>query len=164
MIYTPVHQKNQQKGIATLEVLIAMTLIATVISSVLPLVAGNQNASIGSQTNQEALYKAQALLEEQKANSYVDYGFVNSVGAAVDDIYTTSVDVENYPTSSDFFTKKVTSNATWKCANGQDLAVHLTTLVTNPDEINGGNTCNSSLSGDWTKPIFVNEDSSKTGY
>lgn len=138
---------NYQQGLATLEMLIAMTLVVLAISATLPLVSGGQSTLVDSQTNQDALYKAQNLLEEARANAKLDFNLVNPIDPTIDDIYQKSLLVEQ----AGLFTKKVSSNLNW--TNGvRSLSVELTTLLTDPTAVGGGNTCNSSLSGNWTNP------------
>src|SRR3989344_7841254 len=130
-----------QRGVSTLEMLIAMALIILVISYVIPLSSQAQDSSVNTQTNQEALYKARDLLEEARASANEDFNLVNPKSPSQDDIYTKSLEVEMV----DLFTKKVSGYVTW---NG-NTSVNLTTLITNPKEIHGGNTCSSLLSGNW---------------
>ena len=138
-----------QSGIATLEMLIALTILVLSITAVILLVFGGQSVTADTQTNNEALYKAQELLERARALSREDFNLVNPVPATNDDIYQKSVDVETLP---DFLTKRVTSNVTWTGDHNRPLSIQLATLLTNPDGVNGGTTCNSVLSGDWTNP------------
>lgn len=133
---------------ATLEILIAMALIVIAISATLPMVFGGQSASVSSQTNQEALYKAKQLLEDARATAQLDFNLVNPITLPPNGIYQESVAVEQI----DFYTKKVTGVTNWEGENGQNLAVNLTTLITNPAALAGGDTCNSVLLGDWTNP------------
>lgn len=138
----------KQKGFATLEILIAMAIIVMAISTVLPLVAGGQSMSIGSRTSQEALYATQQLLEEARAEAEIDFNLVNPIGPIQEDIYETSLSVEQV----DLYTKKVSGIAGWGGEYGQNLGVSLSTLITNPEAINGGDTCSSVLAGDWSNP------------
>jgi len=144
--------KFKMKGIATFEILIAMALLVIFITMTLPLLAGSQSTSIGSQTNQEALYKAQKLLEDERSNAKLDFNLVNPISSTSDGIYNKSVSVSFYPTPTDYFAKKVTSTVTWQGPNAQNLSVNLSTLITNPDAVNGGDTCGSVLEGNWSNP------------
>lgn len=54
---------KRSKGIATLEMLIALAILVVSISAVILVAFGNQAMSVDAQTNSEALYKAQAALE-----------------------------------------------------------------------------------------------------
>src|SRR3989344_5598463 len=136
-----------QRGVSTLEILIAMALIILVISYVIPLSSQAQDSSVNTQTNQEALYKARDLLEEARAIANEDFNLVNPKSPSQDDIYTKSLEVEMV----DLFIKKVSGYVTWN----SNTSVNLTTLITNPKSINGGNTCSSVLSGNWVSPSKV---------
>src|SRR3989344_7111259 len=145
-----IYKKNikcGKSGFATFEILLAMALIISVITVILPLLAGEQSLTIASETDQEATYKAKELLENARAASVLDFNSVASIpiGPDTDPFYNKSLDVEDI----DSFTKKVTSNVSWN--NGsQNLSVNLTTLLT---QVNiGGDTCNPVLTGDWTDP------------
>jgi VCBS repeat-containing protein len=135
---------SSSKGVATLEILIAFAILMLSMTAVILVVFGNQSISIDTQTNEEAVYKAKGLLETARALSRQDFSLVAPVAASTEGIYQKSVDVTSL--SSD--TKQVTSNITWT-SGGRNLAVHFTTLLTNPTV---GNACSATLSGDWTAP------------
>ena len=134
---------NSQKGIATLEILIAMTLIVFSISATLPLVFSGQSTSVDSQTNQEALYKAQALLEDGRATGF---NSVNAITATLDGIYTKNRTVVPDINNSDI--KTVTSNVLWN--NGKQQYVSLSTILTDPFSAAG--ICNPTVSLGWDHP------------
>ncbi len=136
---------NSSKGLATLEMLIAMTLIVLVISGVVLLVFGGQSTSIGSQTNQEALYKAQGILEYAKASLLSDFNGTVPPPTPTDGIYQQSLSV--IP-GQDNFTKQITTNISW----GSNQHVTLSTLVT--DVYSAQGICNPNLSYEdgWKNP------------
>jgi Tfp pilus assembly protein PilV len=153
-------------GFSTLEMLIAMAILILVISAVILVSFGSQSMLIDSQTNSEALNKAQKLLEEAQAKARKDFNLVNPVAEFTDGIYQKKVDVELWkdPITDlpDFFTKKVTATVSWKGEHNRNLNVSLSALVTNFNNAVGGDTCNSVLTGDWTQPnppkiIFVSD-------
>lgn len=146
---------KRNRAFATLEILIAFAMIILSISAVILLAFGNQSVAIDSETNNEALYKAEQMLEEARALARFDFQEVNIITPKTENIYTKNLDVSMNP--SDLFTKKVTSNITWKVSGGRDQTISLSTLVTNPEAVNGGNTCNSVLSGDWTDPQLLGQ-------
>jgi hypothetical protein len=141
------------QGSSTLEILIAFLILTMSISAVIMLFFGNQSVAIDSETNNEALYKAEQLLERARADSRFDFNLVNPVSPIVDNIYEKSLEVSTDPT--DFFTKNVTSKITWNVDVGRDQTIVLSTIITNPSAVNGGNTCNSVLSGDWRNPELL---------
>lgn len=140
---------GNQRGFSTLEILIAMTIMVFTITSVLPLVFGSQSVSIATQTNQEALYKAQAILEDARATARQDFNSVNPMVPTADNIYQKSLSVQQI----DFYTKQVTGIASWQGENNKNLNISLTTLITNPKAVKGGDTCSSVLMGNWKNPV-----------
>lgn len=134
------------RGFSTLEILIAFAILILSMSSVIMLVFGNQSVSVDTQTNNEALYKAQSMLETARALSRQDFSSVASIAAVADGIYQKSLDVVVDP--NDPNVKQVTSTLSWTTA-GRNLFVHLSTILTNPIS---GNICNPNPLGDWLHP------------
>lgn len=147
--------RDNQKGFSTLEMLIAMAILIMVISAVILVSFGSQSLLIDSQTNNEALKKAQQLLEQQQSLARKDFKLVNPVTEFADGIYQEKVDVETQP---DFFTKKVTATVSWPGEYNRNLSVKLSALVTNFNNALGGDTCGSVLSGHWENPQIQNLD------
>lgn len=141
---------SYKRGAATLEILIAFAVLTLSMGAVILLTFGNQSSSVSSQTNNEAIYRAQKMLEEARANSRFDFDLVNPVGQTPDDIYKKSLDVRQF----DLFTKQATSTVSWNEGN-RALSVTLSTLLTNPLGFNGGGTCSSVLSNPngWKSPL-----------
>jgi VCBS repeat-containing protein len=133
------------RGVATLEILIAFALLIMSMTAVILVVFGNQSITIDTQTNDEAVSKAQALVEQARALSRQDFNSVVSIGTAPDDIYQKTLTV----TSLDASTKQVTGTVTWTTA-GRPLSVNFTTLLTSPPL--GASSCSPTLTGDWTAP------------
>ncbi len=121
----PAFLKNQ-KGISALEMLIAMTLIVMAISATLPLVTGGQAASVDVQTNQEALYKAETLLQEARATAKTDYSAVVTTNLQDDDSYKKQIQV--IPESLTQCGKDVRATVMWTTDN-RPRSVDLTTRV-----------------------------------
>lgn len=139
--------KHQNTGMATIELLIAFAILVINITAVILLTNGEQSVAIDTETNSEALYKAQELIEEAKSDANSDFNLANPIPAGPDGIYKKSLLVKQI----DLFTKEITSLITWN-NEGRDQTVNLTTRVTNPDAVDGGDTCSSVLAGDWTNP------------
>lgn len=139
---------KKRKGFSTFEIMIALALIVISITLVLPLLSGSQSTTVGSQTNQEALYKAKDLLESARQMSILNFSSIVTTAPVYDDIYTKNITV----TDIDSSTKKIQSNVSWT-SEGKNLAVNLTTLLTHIDV--GGDTCNPVLTGDWTNPQLL---------
>jgi type II secretory pathway pseudopilin PulG len=85
---------NKEAGISTVEMLIAFTIIVLVISTVILVVFGNQKITVDAQTNNEALYLAQARLDKARADAQVNFSSV--VSESVDGpFYDTNVTVQD---------------------------------------------------------------------
>ena len=142
-------------GFSTLEMLIAMTLIILTLSAVTLTSFGNQSVIVDGQLDAEALNSAQELLEGVQTLARKDFNLVNptstteTIGAM---IYSKNISV----VQSDFFTKQITANVSWIGEHNRAQKVALSTLVTNFDNAQGGDTCSSVLIGDWTAPHIVN--------
>ena len=143
----------EESGFVTLELMIALAYIISVLSAVIMVTFGNQILILDSQTNNEAMNYTQELLERTEALSRKDFNLVNPIASSTEDIYEKSVSVTLQP---DFRTKSVTSAVSWKNARLGTSTVSLTTLVTNFDAAFGGNTCSSVLSDDWHMPVIQN--------
>ena len=66
------------RGLATLEILIAFAVLILCISAVIMVAFDNQSLAVDLQTNNEAVSKAQAILEKARADSREDFNLVNS--------------------------------------------------------------------------------------
>ena len=140
--------KKENRGIATLEMLIALTIITMVISSVILLVFGSQGTTVSSQTNQEALYKAQQQIERARATARADFNDSTLNPGTVTTYDTSGITYTKNLTvtpSVDGLTKLITSLIQWGTNS-----VSLSTQVT--DWFSAGGICNPTISGDWTQP------------
>lgn len=131
-----------KKGFSTIELLIAMAIGLMTISAVLIAGFGDQSLISGGQINSEAVTKAQQLIEQEQALAREDFNLVNPVSTTTDGIYQKSVSVTLLP---DYVTKLVTTLITWTGEKGQTLYTKLSSLVTNLENVNSPNVCNSSL-------------------
>lgn len=143
----PLVGNNKIKGGSTLEILIALAILISVISAVIMVSFGNQAIAVDTVTNAEALYKAQSMLEAARGLSRQNFDAVAAIPVSADDIYQKSLTVEIDPFNPDV--KKVTSVVNWN-DTGRTLGITLSTLLTNFSSPN--NTCSPTLSGDWTAP------------
>lgn len=133
-------------GMATIELLVAFAILLINLTGVILLVNQGQSVALDNETNTEALALAQGQIEKSQADAQFDFNLVNP-STSTEDIYTKNIEVGQV----DLFTKKVTSVITW-LVGGKNFTTTLTTLVTNPDAVDGGDTCSSVLAGDWTNP------------
>jgi type II secretory pathway pseudopilin PulG len=140
---------NQTRGMSTLELLIAFAIISLALTAGIVVVFGNQNLGVDAQTNIEAIGKAQALLEQQRALARQDFSSVQTTSPTQDSIYTKKVTV-SYPVSGDTDTKLVTSQVTW-LQGIRPLSVSFSTIVTNAQS---GSFCSATLSSPsgWKDP------------
>ncbi|MDQ3075642.1 MAG: hypothetical protein M3Q34_00750 [bacterium] len=143
-------RKNYKKnrGVATLEILFAFAILIMNMTGIMLLINSGQSIYVDTETNQEALNKADVQIEAAKVFAKQDFNLVSPTSPITDDIYQKSLLVEQV----DLFTKKVTSNVIWKTDGNRNQVVNLSTLITNPDALSGGDTCSSVLAGDWTNP------------
>lgn len=145
--------KLKNRGFSTLEILIAFAVLMISMTGVMVVVFGNQSVFVDIQTNNEALGRAKAVLEEARALSRQSFGLViskTSVEQSGPIAYTEKLDVTDIGT----LTKQVTSSVTW--LNGaRILKITLSTIFTNPSSAFGSDTCDQALSGDWTHPQLL---------
>ncbi|HWA32367.1 MAG TPA: hypothetical protein VG694_02875 [Candidatus Paceibacterota bacterium] len=170
------------EGFSTIELAVALGIMALVLTAVIMTAFGNQSFLLGSQTNNEALNIAQGLIEQEQALGRKDFNLVNATSeyeADTDDtgycplgtdgkpdyirykdsdgnydIYCERVYVENYQTAGkyNYLEKNVIAEVVWKDERGVWKNVQLKTLIANLDNISSSATCNSSPSGDWSNP------------
>jgi len=141
-------QSKLNKGMSTLEILLAFTILILTITAVIGMGFGNQSITVDSQISTEALNKASDLLEQARVDAKLDFNLVNPQNNITDDIYNKNLEVELL----DIFTKKVTSIINWPTEGNRNLNISLSTLITNPSAVGGGDTCGSVLSGNWSLP------------
>lgn len=141
---------NSNTGFSTVEIMIALAILTLTISAVIIVVFGNQSLAIDTQTNVEAVAKAQTLVENARANAQTNFY------AVVDDSDTEMSGSLEYAktltvSDPDVFTKVVEGIVSWQMG-GRDLSVSFTTVLTNPEAVKTGETCNPNLTGDWALP------------
>ncbi|MEK7133549.1 MAG: hypothetical protein AAB804_00595 [Patescibacteria group bacterium] len=140
-----------KKGSITIELLIAFTILVLATSAVIIVVFGNQSVAVDTQTNHEALYRAQTILEQARARSRADFFSVVSGNAVVEQsgaiAYTKKLDVADL----DVFTKQATSTVSWQ-VGARSFSIVLSTLLTDPELVLSGDTCNPTITGDWSHP------------
>lgn len=141
---------NTNGGFVTLEILIAFTIFILCVSAAVMVNFGNQSKIVNAEINQEALSKAQTLLERARVDSRQDFNSVNPFTQEEQSgplTFTKKLVV----TQKDFFTKEVTANVSWQIGE-RTLSTILTTILVNRDAKNESDTCSSILDGDWKNP------------
>lgn len=133
-----------------------MVIIVSSISAVALMSPGTQSTSVDSQLNVEALNKAQQVIESVQSLARKDFKLVvPSIATEVvgGTSYQKVVTVQTDPTNTgDYFTKKVTSTVSWGAQYGRSQQVALSSLVGNFQNVIGGDTCDSVLTGNWASP------------
>ncbi len=145
---------------ATIELLIAFAILVINITGVILLTNSGQSISIDNQTNEEATAKAQTAIEEAKNTAREDFNLLNSIPLTDDDIYEKELQVTSGlddPDTDDIdeslFTKLVTSIIEWPAEGGRMLKIQFQTLISNPDAVDGGDTCSSVFDeNEWLNP------------
>ncbi len=135
---------KNKRGFSTLEILIAFAILSLSLVAVIGVVFSDQSLSVDTQTNIEAVSKAQAQIESMRALSRQNFALVQTVAPTQDGIYTKSVSVTTINTLS----KQVVSQVSW-LDGGRTLAVNFSAIFTNWQN---GIKCSPTLSGDWTAP------------
>lgn len=151
---------KSEKGLSTLEVLVAFMIMTLTLTAVTLVTASNQTTSISSQTSDEAIAKAQEQLEQARALSRQDLSLVKNCddtsatkcSGTVDPYYNRKITV----TDIDSFSKNVVSQVTWmQGAIGLQRTVTLSTIVADWSSAVGGDTCSPTLTGDWAHPQLL---------
>jgi hypothetical protein len=161
MHYNILRKKNKVnayragRGFSTVEMLIAMSVLVISLSAIILVSFGTQSILVDSQTNSEAISKAQEFLEKEQSLARKDFKLVNPRATSTEDIYKIKVDVESQP-DSDFLTKKVTATVSWPDQYNRGLNIKLSAFITNFENAVGGDTCDSVLSGNWANPDISN--------
>lgn len=118
-----------KKGSSTLEILIAFAILISAISAVIMVSFGNQSIAVDTITNAEALYKAQAMLEDARALSRQNFTGVTpattieTVGGLS---YTKALSVFDLTLCE----KQATSTITWNVSTLRPQKIELSTHLT----------------------------------
>jgi len=137
------------RGSSILEVLIALAILTFGISAATMLSFASQSVEVDIDTSHEALFKAQGMLEEARAQSLEDFGQVNPILPSVDDIYTKQLLVLETQCRKD-----VTSNITWDVSPLRPLTIELNTILGDVAKALtlGGDCIIEPPEGDWDNP------------
>jgi LVIVD repeat len=146
------------KGFLTVEIVIAMALISLLLGAVILTSFGNQHFLTGGATDSGALSQAESLLETAGSLARQDFRAVNPVATTTNSIYKEWLAVGPSSSTTDYFSKQVTAYVSWVDENHLTQLVKLSSLVTNFQNVAGGSTCNSFLSGNWMAPIVHSLD------
>ena len=140
---------RRARGQSTLEIIIAITVLAAGIIAAIMMLFGGQSISIDSQTSSIALRMAQSELELIESRSHYDFAGIVSASTTEGE-FTRELIVEEL----DANTKEVTVRVSWRTDPLRLQNIELTTLITGwqEEEALGGDTGGGGLAGDWNNP------------
>ena len=143
------------RGQSTLEMLIALSVLILCVSAAILVSFGSQSTSVDSETSGEAIYKAQAQLEEARALSRGNFAGVSSYTTST----TSTISYAGQLSVQDLTPclKQVTSTITWTT---EKLRPQKITLSSELGDVSGtiamGGDCDTSPPlGDWKYPISL---------
>jgi hypothetical protein len=142
--------KKNIKGFIIIEILIAFSILLINITSIMLIINSQQIISSDIEINSQALYKIDSLLEQVKAEARFDFNLLKSKTEEMDGIYKKNLSVEQI----DIYTKKIIAKINWVTQNFYKQEIEITSLLTNPSIIDGGDTCSFILSNpeNWKSP------------
>lgn len=148
--YPPTSQ-NYCNGFITLEILIAMTILISVISATTLLSFGANQIFTSGEVNRDAVGVAEAMVDTAKARARKDFKSLISVATTTDGDYRVSLEVNTI----DHFYKEVTALVSWK-GNYREEYVSFVRRITDYTNTSSEDTCDSIIQGDWKSPNLVN--------
>lgn len=147
--------KHKARGSSTLEILIAFSILCIVLTAAIVVVFGNQSVSVDTETNNEALARARGMNEKVRSNSRQDFNLVYTTPTTTEAVgpltYSKKLDVSQIG----LFVKQATTTVSWQ-SGGRTLQIVLSTLLSNPQVVGGGDTCSSVLTSGWSHPTILN--------
>lgn len=133
-----------------------MSILIVALTTVTLTMFGCDSMLVDTETSIEALARARVMVESAQTLARKDFMLVNptSTNETVGTVtYHKQLDVV---TNADHFTKRVLARVSWNGEHGRVSHVELPTLVTNFNNANGGDTCDSVLTGNWALPTTKN--------
>ena len=158
------NSSKYKRGGSTLEVLIAFAVLMISITTTIVVAFGNQSNSVDTETNNEALYKAQGLLEEARALSRANFADVETAtstemsGALLYDKELTVLDISECK-------KQATSTVMWATTTPRTQKIELTTYLTSTDAFFalGGDCPLDAPEDGWNPPVVFADDTINPG-
>ncbi len=139
---------SPHKGMSTVEILVATAILTLTLTAIILVVFGNQSLALDTQTNIEALAKAESKLEIARALGKEDFAALDDLSVVTEDIYETSLEVERRAQCQ----KQATSYVSWGYG-GKEFTTSLTTLITDVSiALALGGDCDPTPPGDWDNP------------
>ena len=138
-----------KRGMSTLEILIAFAILILCISAVIMVVFGNQSIAVDSETNNEAISKAQRIVEIARAKSREDFNSVNTESLPDEDIYHLDQEVTDLTQCK----KEIIGTVSWDIG-GRTLSVDFSTFLSDiAGALMMGGDCTIDPPGtDWSNP------------
>lgn len=156
---------GKNKGMSTIELLIAFAIVLMAIVAVILLSFGNQSIAVDSQTNTEALAKARAFLEETRAENFDDITDCDDSGTdpcpgTEDTFYGREIEIAE---ETDCF-KSIRTTIGWTLGN-RDLFVILSTFLTDIEkaQAQGGDCITEPPDTNWDAPDRFASDTFNPG-
>ncbi len=142
------------RGFSILEILIAVAIMVSTFSAIALVSFGDQKLLGQTSADAEAVQKAHKMIKTAEANARKDFRLVNDQSTTSDEIYQDSLSVADMPTDP-YTTKHITATVSWDDESHTRRNVSLSELVTDFDDPQTLDTCDSSRSGNWTDPSSV---------
>jgi len=143
-----------QRGFLTLEILIALFVMTSALSSVILVSFGNQSLIAFGGVHARAIEEGQKLVENEVAQSRSDFRLLQNATSS-DDTYEKSLVVSRVP-SDPYTTKRLTATVSWHSRAAAPESVIFSSLVTDFADASTTDTCDSYLTGDWSSPSIQN--------
>ncbi len=144
---------NQESGISTLEILIAMVILITTLSTIILVVFSNQNVTVSSQNNSIALYRASQIMERARSQGAGDFNnLVSSSSFSSDAVFSEGLLVTDVNPCK----KNVTANVSWSIGSATPQAIEINSIISNPAEafaLGGNCGSNDPPATEWWYPL-----------
>ena len=137
---------------ATIELLIAFTILILNISAAALVINGGQSIQTDSALYTEATALAESMLEDAKVVAKQDFRYLRS-SVVTEGAFEKRLEVRE----TGLFTKAVESVVSFQ-SGGRSGYASFSTVLNNLDAIDGGDTCSSTLEGNWNTPSITSYD------
>lgn len=140
---------SRENGQSTIEILIAITVLAAGLTAAIAAFFGGQSLSLDAQEGNLALRSAQEEIEKIETQARYDFNGISS-SSSTDQEFTKEITVTNISTS----TKQVNVKISWRTDPIRIQSLELVTNVTDwrGSAVSGGDTGGGGLTGDWMNP------------
>ena len=138
------------EGSSTIELIISFSVLILTMTAVLLIAFGNQSNTLYADLNQEALYKANRVLEDTRADAKGNYLSVVTESYSPETIYSLSREIVDLTPCK----KRATARVTWQTDVGRPQKVEIANEFVNIVEALalGGDCADSPPNDDWDRP------------